>query len=580
MRYEVLTGMDGVSVERDVAATMRDGTVLLADVYRPKQEGPHPVLLSRHPYDKQAALSNFGYAHPAWYAEKGYLVVVQDCRGRYLSEGDFTPFLNEADDGYDSVEWAARLPGSDGRVAMYGFSYGGATTMLAAKESPPSLATICPGFTGSQYYDGWTYQSGALNLAFVVYWSTLLGLESAKRAGDEAGYGQLGAALGSAPDWFNFLPIVDYPVIAEHASYFRDWVQHSTYDDYWSRWSIDEAYDRITVPAMHVGGLYDIFLGGTVKNFVGLSSENGIDSSENGIDQAPTQKLLLGPWTHMPWSPVDVVGGQVSTNEVDDWQVRWLDHHLKGADNGVMDHPVTVYLLGEGIRNFSEWPPPEAHFCEYFLHSGGRANSKFGDGWLDREVPSDEPADVFIYDPATPTPSLGGHSCCFDSVTPMGPADQCVAEGSRMVLVYTTEPMGEDVLVVGDAFVTLFAASSAVDTDFTARFCVVGPDGRSVNVQEGIVRARYRDSLTEPSPIAPGEIYRYRIDLGPLAVKVPAGSAIRLDISSSDFPQWDRNLNTGGPIGCEGPLAAVTATQTVLHSGSYPSSLSLPVVRN
>ena len=237
MSYEVLTGMGGVTVERDVSATMRDGTVLLADVYRPKEEGPHPVLLSRHPYDKQAALSNFGYAHPAWYAERGYLVVVQDCRGRYLSDGDFTPFLNESEDGYDTVEWAARLPGANGRVAMYGFSYGGATTMLAAKAAPPSLATICPGFTGSQYYDGWTYQAGALNLAFTVYWSTVLGLDSAKRADDAEGYAQLGAALGAASDWFNFLPIADYPVIADHAPYFRDWVEHASYDDYWRRWS-------------------------------------------------------------------------------------------------------------------------------------------------------------------------------------------------------------------------------------------------------------------------------------------------------------------------------------------------------
>jgi len=571
VRYEILTGMGGVTVERDVSATMRDGTVLLADVYRPKEEGSHPVLLSRHPYDKQAALANFGYAHPAWYAEKGYLVVVQDCRGRYLSDGDFIPFLKESEDGYDTVEWAARLPGADGRVAMYGFSYGGATTMLAAKAGPPSLVTICPGFTGSQYYDGWTYQAGALNLAFVVYWSTLLGLDSAKRADDAEGYAQLGAALGAAPDWFNFLPIADYPVIADHAAYFRDWVEHPSYDEYWSRWSIDEAYDQINIPAIHTGGLYDIFLRGTVKNFVGLSGSPGSVASSS-------QKLLLGPWTHMPWAPVDVVGGEVSTNEVDDWQISWLDHHLKDIDNGVLDHPVTVYLLGEGVRNFNEWPPAEAHTVEYFMHSRGRANSKFGDGWLDREVPSDEPADIFIYDPTTPTPSLGGHSCCFAAVTPMGPANQNAAEVSRMVLVYTTEPLAEDMLVVGDAFVTLFAASSAVDTDFTTRLCVVGPDGSSINIQEGIVRARYRDSLVDPSPIVPGEIYRYRIELGPVATRVPAGSAIRVDISSSDFPQWDRNFNTGGRIGFEGPLAAVTATQTVLHSGSFPSSLSLPVL--
>ena len=574
MRHEKLTGMGGVTIERNLPATMRDGTILMADVYRPKEAGPHPVLLSRHPYNKQAALSNFGYAHPAWYAQNGYLVVIQDCRGRYLSEGVFTPFLTEALDGYDTVEWAAKLPDSDGRVAMYGFSYGGATTMLAAKASPPSLVTICPGFTGAQYYDGWTYQSGALNLAFAMYWSTLLGLESARRSGDEEGFAQLGAALGSARNWFNFLPTVSYPVVEKYAPYFREWVKHSSYDDYWKRWSIDEEYHQIKVPGIHTGGLYDIFLRGTVKNFVGLAKK------QNDFSEAiSNQKLLLGPWTHMPWSPVDVIGGEFSTNEIDDWQVRWLDHHLKDKENGATDHSVTAYILGEGIRHFDEWPPNSSKNVIYYLHSRGRANSKFGDGWLDLDAPTQEPADIFIYDPATPIPSLGGHSCCFEAVTPMGPADQHLAEISRMILVYTTERLRKDILLVGDAFVELFAASSAIDTDFTARLCVVSQEGKSTNIQEGIVRARYRESLSNPSHINPDEVYNYHIDLGPLAVRVPAGNSIRVNISSSDFPQWDRNLNTGGTIGFEGALTMKTATQTILHTESYPSHLSLPILQ-
>ena len=571
MTYESLTGFPDITIERDVPGIMRDGTVLLADIYRPKGTGPHPVLLSRLPYDKQAALANFGYAHPTWYAGHGYTVVIQDCRGRYQSEGEFIPFLNEASDGYDTVEWAAQLPGTGGRVAMYGFSYCGATSLLAATAVPPSLTAICPGFTGSQYYDGWTYQSGALNLAFVMYWSTLLGMDTARRARDVEGYEKLGAALGAAAEWFNFLPTMDYPVTVDHAPYFRDWIEHSTYDDYWKRWSIDEAYGRIDVPALHIGGWYDIFLRGTVRNFLGLSDPL---RPSGDFDQ----KLLLGPWTHMPWTPVDVAGGEISTNEIDDWQLRWFDHHLKGVDTGVLDDPVTAYVIGAGMQNFDSWPPVQTTNVDFFLHSDGRACSKFGNGRLDRDGPGDEPADVFIYDPATPIPSLGGHSCCFDLVTPMGPADQHAAEASRMMLVYTSDPLAQDLLLVGKAHVTLCAASTAVDTDFTARLCVVDQSGTSTNIQEGIVRARYRDSLSDPSPINPGEVYEYCIDLGSLAVRIPTGSAIRLDVSSSDFPQWDRNLNTGGRIGCEGALAALIATQTVLHNERYPSRVSLPVL--
>ena len=580
MTIETLPAMP-VTVERDVPATMRDGTVLRADVYRPTGpaaegcEDGVPVLLARSPYDKRINVSTFGNAHSAWYASHGYMVVIQDCRGRYTSGGDFYPFAHETEDGYDTVEWAARLDGANGDVGMFGFSYVGATQLLAAVARPPSLRSIAPGFTASQYYDGWTYNGGALAAAFVCYWANLLALGSAVRAEDRAAVDALGASLGAAEGWFWSLPMAEFPPLqGGYAPYFYDWVEHCTYDDYWKQWSIDTDYSRIEVPALHFGGWWDVFLSGTVKNFTGLRAGAGTEEARLA------QKLLVGPWTHMPWTPVGRCGADgPSTNEIDDWQLRWFDQTLKGVDTGVLSSPATVFTLDGGWRDLDGWPPSDSASEDWYVHSRGRANSKFGDGTLDRDEPSVESPDIFVYDPGVPIPSLGGHSCCFDTITPMGPADQHSAEVSRMILVYTSEPLTDDIELLGDVSVTLHAATTATDTDFTARLCVVDPDGRSVNLQEGILRARYRHSLSEPEPLVPGEVYELRIDLGPVGASIPAGSRLRLDISSSDFPQWDRNLNTGGTPLQDNALAAAPATQTVLHDAEHPTRITLPVRR-
>ncbi len=567
-------GLKGVRVEKDILASMRDGVQLYADAYRPATDTPVPVLLARSPYGKTPALSQFGNAHPVWYAAQGYQVVIQDTRGRGNSGGEFYPYLNEQADGYDTVEWAANMPGSDGQVGMWGFSYVGATQLLAAVERPPGLGAMVPGFTASQYYDGWTYNGGAFSLAFLCYWANLLAMDSATRANDQATWDALGTSLADAPNWFWHLPLTDYPPLKDaYAPYFADWVEHTTYDDYWRRWSIDEDYSRIAVPAMHIGGWYDVFLSGTVKNFQGLRAGAGTEHARE------RQKLLIGPWTHMPWTPQGESEADPATaNDVDEWHIRWYDHVLRGVETDVLDSPVTAHLFNGGWRNYSDWPPPEAELGSWYLHSDGRANSKFGSGTLSREKPHDEPPDVFVYDPAVPSQSFGGHSCCFDSITPMGPADQHAAEVSRMMLVYTSDPVTRDAEVVGNLTVTLFAATSAADTDWTARFCVVNQAGTSTNLQEGIIRARYKDSLTEPEPITPDEIYEYTIELGPVGAFIPAGSRFRLQIASSDFPQWDRNLNTGGPVLAESAFEGVTAIQTVLHSASSPSRVDVPTI--
>jgi putative CocE/NonD family hydrolase len=288
----------------------------------------------------------------------------------------------------------------------------------------------------------------------------------------------------------------------------------------------------------------------------------------------------MGPWQHSPWRAIGAAGRRdAGANEIDDWHLRFFDEVLKGEAHGVFDSAGRIFVLGEGWRDVDAWPPESSRETAWYLHSDGRANSLYGDGTLSSDPPADEPADLYIYDPSMPAPSLGGHSCCTETIAPMGPADQEPYEASKMVLVYTSEPLDGELVLLGDAAVELYASSSATDTDFTARLCVVDADGVSTNLKEGIVRARFRDSLATPTPLTPHEVYRLTIPLGPIGVRLEAGQRLRLDVSSSDFPQWDRNLNTGGALYEEPAMAAVVATQAVFHSSSRPSRLLLPVER-
>ncbi len=566
-----------VHVARDVPARMRDGVILYADVYRPEGKGPFPVLLMRTPYDKTQALTSV-YGHPTWYARRGYLTVVQDVRGRWRSEGEWYPFAHEAEDGYDTVEWAARLPGSNGRVGMYGLSYAGATQLLAAVEDPPHLTCIVPAITASEYYEGWTYRGGALQQAFVTWWAIFLAEDTARRRGLAGLEAELQAAAGSAGRLCAELPLERFELLRREgiAPWFFDWLAHPTRDEYWERWSIERRHSRIRVPALHVAGWYDTFLDGSIRNFVGLRANAASAPARAG------QRLVIGPWHHVSWGPI-VSGwcfGDAARNPIDELQLRWFDYWLEDIDRGVSEEaPVRIFVMGENRwRGEADWPPPRAAFTDFYFHSGGAANSINGDGALRREPPGDEEPDVFVYDPASPVPSLGGRSCCRYQVVPMGPADQWPAEILKAVLVYTTGPLDADLEVTGPVSAVLFAATTARDTDWTVKLVDVHPDGRAINVADGILRARYRESLSDPAPVEPGRVYEYRIELGATSMLFMAGHRIRVEVSSSNFPCYDRNLNTGGPLGTEGIADRVVATQTVFHDASRPSRVRLPVV--
>jgi putative CocE/NonD family hydrolase len=561
-----------VTVERGVSAKMRDGVALRADIYRPKAEGQFPVLLERTPYDRHNAAA---FALRA--ASAGYVVIIQDVRGRYASEGEWYTFKNEATDGYDTVEWASAVPGSNGKVGMFGGSYVGATQMLAAIARPPHLAGICPNVTASNYHDGWTYQGGAFEQWFNQSWTSGLAQDTLNREVDS----HTNALLGESK-----LPLSAYPVFnfadpssvpsstSTLAPYYLDWLSHSTYDDYWKQISIEEHYGDITVPALTGAAWYDIFQGGSLRNYIGIKSHGGSETARHG------QHLLVAIGGHAGSGrrigDVDF-GPAAAEFDEDEVVLQWYDYLFKGAQNEFAGEPVKIFVMGTNQwRSEQDWPPARALSTKYFLHSTKGANSLRGDGTLSSSAPRAEIFDHYVYDPSRPVPTVGGPLCCDSRHLAPGPHDQRGVEAREDVLVYTTAPFGQDTEVTGPVSLELFAKSSAVDTDFTAKLIDVGPDGFAQNLTEGIIRARFRNSEERPELMNPGQIYKFNIDMWSTSNVFLKGHELRLEISSSNFPRFDRNLNTGENIAFAETYAS--ATNAIYHDAEHPSELILPIV--
>jgi uncharacterized protein len=574
-----------IVIDVNVPVRMRDGVTLHADVYRPAVDGRFPVLLTRTPYDKagSAAINNMFDLMAA--ARAGYAVVVQDVRGRYTSEGDWYPFVHEADDGYDTVEWCAAQPWSTGKVGMFGRSYVGATQWLAATTRPPHLICIAPMITADDYHEGWTYQGGAFELGFALSWSFALAADTLDRQqvtlGDSysAALASYREQLDCLPCRFTDLPLRDTRPVAslDLTHYYRDWIDHPDDDDYWRRWNIAARHATIEVPALNVGGWYDIFLGGTLRNFVGMRATGATPAARDG------QRLLVGPWWHAPFSnPTgDAYFGVESTGATIamDGQVRrWYDYWLKGETNGVdADAPVRLFVMGENAwRSESEWPLARTRYTPYYLRSDGRANSLRGDGVLSLDAPGGDPPDCYVYNPRDPVPTRGGQLCCSSSFLGGGAFDQRPVEERSDVLVYTTPALSSPVEVTGPITVRLWAATSVADTDFTAKLVDVAPDGYARNLTDGIIRARYREGTDRPRPIEPGRAYEYTIDLWATSNLFKAGHRIRLEIASANFPRFDRNLNTGHALGQDAEMQP--ALQTILHDAEHPSHVILPII--
>ncbi len=575
---------DVVRLETNIPVSMRDGVTLYADVYRPEGPGPFPVILQRTPYDKSSPLA-IGMLDPMQAAMRGYALVIQDTRGRYTSEGEFYCFLDDIDDGYDTVEWAAVQPWSNGKVGMCGTSYVGATQWLSAIAQPPHLVTIVPNLTASNYHDGWTYQGGAFELGFNVSWTMLiLALANFDNisAGKDVPAGsrqKLAKAVDAMQDAFRAAPLQEFPYLKGGlADYFYDWLAHPDYDDYWKKLSIEDRHSRISVPALNIGGWYDIFLGGTIRNYLGMRESGMTEDSRRG------QKLVIGPWLHavrgtsMAGSHYFGLAADAMSVDVDGMHFRWYDYWLKGIDNGVMeDPPVRVFVMGDDVwRDEQEWPLARARPTDYYLHSQGKANSLHGNGVLGTDLPGGEPPDVYLYNPEDPVPTVGGALCCNPYFAASGAFEQREIEARQDVLVYTTPPLEQEVEVTGPITVTLWAATSATDTDFTAKLVDVCEDGCARNLTDGIIRARYRESMSSPSLLTPGGAYRYTIDLWATSNVFKPGHRIRVEISSSNFPRFDRNTNTGYTIAQD--AKSKPAMQTILHDAEHPSHITLPVV--
>jgi len=556
----------GIIVERNRVAKMRDGLELNADVYRPADPGKYPVLLTRTPYDK-AGENGFGVEA----AQQGYVLIAQDVRGRFSSPGEFYTFKNEGADGYDTIEWAAALPYSDGRVVMYSGSYVGATQWLPAILHPPHLVAIAPTVTASNYHDGWAYMGGALEQWFDESWASGLAIDTLKRKSTPT------AAL---KEMIQTLPVENYVPVAPAAAntlapYFKDWVDHPAYDDYWKQWSIEDHHGDVRVPAFNIGGWYDIFLRGTLRNYVGMVKNGGTPEARQG------QHLLIGPWYHGPFGSKtgDVDFGPSAAMDTHAAVLRWYDFLLKHADNEYASQkPVKIFVMGKNVwREEEAWPLERAQSTHFYFHSAGHANSEKGDGGLSTAAsPASETHDSFTYDPANPVPTRGGGLCCPNDVLASGAFDQGTIEDRQDVLVYSTPALEKDTEVTGPISVDLYIKSSAVDTDFTAKLVDVGPDGFARNLIDGIRRARYRDSAEKAEMMKPGEVYRLNIDLAGTSNVFLAGHRIRVEISSSNFPRFNRNLNTAEDPGHG--TKWVTATNAVLHDAQHPSCVILPIV--
>ncbi|GHO55935.1 CocE/NonD family hydrolase [Ktedonobacter robiniae] len=581
-----------VRVLYDVPATMRDGVVLRANVYLPASKGHWPVLLLRIPYGKHLPLATSLF-DPAQMVRKGYVVIIQDTRGRYASEGEWEPNVNEWLDGVDTIEWAASLPYSDGQISMFGASYSGFAQWAPAILRPAALKAIVPMITVGDPLNGSRYRAGAFELGKHTNWHLqLVGTDVIlKQHQGQADPRKLGQALRELAEEIDALGTRGYwsLPLKEFAPLKRTGTGQALFEELehvMDREGLDGLtlagkYEQVQVPALNIGGWYDVYLQGTIESFRAMH--------ERGSTRAARQsQLLIGPWSHM--NRTNLVGeinfgiGANSAaldlkSSMESVHQRWFDRWLKGLENGVTEEaPIKLFVMGANVwREENEWPLARAVETRYYLHSGGRANTLHGDGMLSTIPPREEAADTYDYDPAHPVITRGG-ALLMTAEYPAGPYDQRTTESREDVLVYTTPPLKEDTEVTGPITVVLWATSSAPDTDFVVRLIDVHPDGYARNLTDGIIRARYRGFTRgeEPSLIKPNTAYEYEIDLWSTSNLFKRGHRIRLDITSSNFPRWDRNPNTGHDFGTDAELAV--AHQAILHDEAHPSHVVLPIV--
>lgn len=525
----------------------RDGVRLDADIYRPTGGGEFPVLLMRQPYGRAIA-STVVYAHPRWYAARGYIVVVQDVRGRGTSEGEFQLFTTEIEDGLDAVNWAAKLPGSKGKVGMYGFSYQGMTQLYAASAKPEALKTICPAMVGYDLYGDWAYEGGAFCLQANLGWAIQLAAETARLRGDEKAYPALYSASRNLPfyDKIPARPEIMMELAAD--SFYGEWLDNYLPGEYWEKLSPNMAL--VDLPMLHIGGWFDTYLRGTIHFYREMASRSKY-----------LQHLIVGPWAHLPWGrKVGAMDcGLAALSSIDELQIEWFDRFLKGIDNGLLNKaPVCLFEMGsEGWREFDNWPGGEEK--SYFLASTGLASIREDAGTLSEDLSDNSSEDILIRDPWRPVPSLGGHAAF-----PAGSFERSGLDNRSDILTYTSGFLNEDLHIAGDVEIEIYCTADAPSFDLCAILSEVKNDGRVYNFTQG-----YRRVDSKELPV--------KISLQATCIKVAKGNALRLSLSADCFPAYAVNGGTGKPAGETRLMEGKIITITVSSGGDYSSAIKLNV---
>ncbi len=544
--------------EFNVPVPMRDGATLSTDIYRPATSNKVPVVLTRTPYTKAASQPQFA-SEGKWWAEHGYAFVVQDVRGRGDSGGVFYPLVSEAADGYDTLEWLGHQGWSSGRIGMVGESYLGWAQVYAAAENSPFLKAIIPTVTPPDPDRNFPSNFGVILLADVPWLAltdghTLQGLSSID--------------LRSV---YESLPLIALDAqMGRNLPVWRDWVNHPPRDAYWRAQSYQEKLLGAKVPALHISGWYDDVLVGTTENFSNMS-ERASDA-----ETRRNQRMIIGPWEHAVNAGRqlgDIDFGPEAVIDLLRLKLRWFDHWLKQVANGVDREPrVRVFVMGTNQWvDENEWPIARTRYVRYYLHSKGHANSRWGDGQLSPDAPRNEPEDHYRYDPSDPVPFLNAYVSNLG-----GPDDYRDIEARPDILVYTSPAVTEATLMCGPLRVKLFAATTAVDTDWTAKVLDVHPDGFAQRLNDGVVRARFRLKNGTQNLLQRGKVYEYDIDAWSTCIELQRGHRLRLEIASSAFPKFDRNLNLAGQPGAL--THGTIAEQSVLHDATNSSYLLAPIV--
>lgn len=548
-----------VKIEQKVMVAMRDGVKLAAEVYRPDAPGAFPVILQRTCYGRENA------QEASSYAKRGYVFVAQDVRGRGDSAGEFHPLVFEPKDGYDSVEWCAGQPWSNGNVGMIGASYLGYVQWAAAREGNKHLKCLIPIVSPTDAMFNFPYAHGAFLLLSDLWWTNAV---RGKTLNIEAPDKMLNNL-----ELMKTLPVtdIDKKVFGTHIPFFQEWLRHSSNDAYWQQVSFTDRTKEIgPIPVLHVSGWFDGDGIGTKLNYAAMTKAG-----------YPNQKLIYGPWTHALNTSTKIGTtdfGPESLRDLDTLYLRWFDHWLKGVDNGIdREPPVEVFLMGENKwRSFSAWPPKEAQMTRWYFHSKGHANAEKSDGTLSTGAPASvESTDRYTYDPTKPfiplallRPKEAGQGLDAAWMDPKNPDPN--------VLTYTSDALAQDQVVAGPISVHLAAATSAKDTDWFTVLEDVGPDGKGITLVRGILRARFHSSFEKPTLLTPGAIGEYTIDLWTVGNVFKKGHRIRVYLTSSCFPLYDRNLNTGADN--ETTTATIVAKQTIYHNAAHPSYLVLPTL--